>query len=65
MTDYAKPTTPGTALRDAARTLHWYSEDHERKAHDHKLLAAAFRERAHELDADADLYDKDQPGADR
>lgn len=63
MTDYAKPTSPGTALRDAARNLRWHADDHERQARDHKLLSTAFKERAHDLEADADLYDKYQTGA--
>lgn len=63
MTDYAKPTTPGDALRNAARDLLAKAKQHRIEQERQRERADALETAAYDLEADAERWDKYQPTA--
>jgi hypothetical protein len=63
VTDFAKPTTPGAALREFAANLKWKAQEHRREGAEHLALADAIDALRLQAENDADRWDKYQPKA--
>ena len=48
-------------MREVAKTLRWFANDHKAKAKEHLAIAAVLDERASEAESDADRWNKYQP----
>lgn len=61
MTDFGSPTSPAEALRRKAKEFAGLAKQHREAAQMSLRLAEAFEEQRHQMESDADRYDKYQP----